>query len=118
MFRRILVLLTIVTGVTVLSIQAEPAPTAKPTSPDATEVAAKQLEAKQRELLRRFKIISDDLAAIAERYEKSGKIEDQERAKRIRKAIDFANEKGIENRFQACTNNARLEFCKKEFWEM
>ncbi len=85
-------------GLTALTLWAEPIPTTKaPAGPN--EVQSKELLEKQRQLFRKYKAIVQDLLVLAHRFEKSPRIEDQEKAKFIRKAIEFSDKEGIENKF-------------------
>jgi len=88
-------------AVTALTVQAEPAPAEKkPTTPSSTDIAAKQLLDRQQRQLREYKAVAENLLALAQRMEKSGKVEDQDKAKLIRKALELGDNEGVENKFQ------------------
>jgi hypothetical protein len=61
----------------------------------------KPLVEKQQALLRQYKAVAEDLLSLAHRLEKSDKLEDKEKAKLIRKAIELADKEGVDTRFQA-----------------
>jgi hypothetical protein len=101
MFRRFLALLTLGVAVTAVTVQAQPAAPPKAAPAPSGDVASRQLFEKQQLLLRQYKAITEDLLSLAHRMEKSGKVEDVEKAKLIRKAIDLGDKEGVDNKFQA-----------------
>lgn len=100
MFRRLLSALVLGVAMTALTVRAEPAPVAKPSNSGTTDVAAKQIFEKQQQLLRQYKAVTEDLLSLAHRLEKSNRIEDQDKAKLIRKAIELGDKEGVDNKFQ------------------
>jgi hypothetical protein len=95
MFRRHVAGLLLGAAVISLSAHAEPA---KRPAADA-DPAARQLVEKQQALLRQYKAIAEDLITLAQRLEKSNRVEDQEKAKLIRKAIDLGDKEGVDSKF-------------------
>jgi hypothetical protein len=93
MLRRCALATIIATSGFVFPIQANPS--------TPTDASSKQLLEKQQALLRQYKAIAEDLLSLAHRLEKSTRVEDQEKAKLIRKAIELGDKEGIENKFQA-----------------
>jgi hypothetical protein len=100
MFRRFVAPMILGVAVASLAAKAEPAAAPKPVAPSSTDVATKQLIERQQRLLRDYKAITEDLLALAHRYEKSSKIEDQDKAKLIMRAIDLGDKEGVDNKFQ------------------
>jgi hypothetical protein len=82
---------------------ATPTPAAPGTSPTpaATPSGAdlKDLIARQQELDRRYKAFTTNLLALAQKLEKSDRVEDKDKAKSLRKAIDLADKEGVDNKF-------------------
>lgn len=100
MFRRFVVSLVLGVAFAVVTVSAQPTPPAKnPNDPNSAN--AKQLLEKQQQMLRQYKAITEDLLSLAHRYEKSSRVEDQDKAKLIRKAIDTGDQEGVDNKFQA-----------------
>jgi hypothetical protein len=92
-------------GLNVYGQPASPAPAksppATPTTPAATTGNAdlKDLIARQQELDRRYKAFTTNLLALAQKLEKSDRVEDKDKAKSLRKAIDLADKEGVDNKF-------------------
>src|SRR5262245_23404269 len=61
-------------------------PTATPPAP-ATDVNYKDLVARQAAVERQYKAFTTNLLALAQKFEKSERIEDKDKAKALRKAI-------------------------------
>src|SRR5262245_38561328 len=86
-----------------LNLQAQPpagtAATPAPATTPAPDVSLKDLIARQQELDRRYKAFTTNLLALAQKLEKSDRIEDKDKAKALRKAIDLADKEGVDNKF-------------------
>jgi hypothetical protein len=82
----------------VLSVQAQP-PAAKPPAPVAGTTTLKDLVAREQALERQYKAFTTNLLALAQKLEKSDRIEDKDKAKSLRKAIDLADKEGVDNKF-------------------
>lgn len=76
-------------------------PPAKPAAPatTASDVSVKELVARQQALERQYKSFTTNLLSLAQKLEKSDRIEDKDKAKALRKAIDLADKEGIDNKF-------------------
>ena len=85
-----------------LNLQAQPAAPA-PAPAGGTSVAPeatlKELVARQQALERQYKDFTTNLLALAQKLEKSDRIEDKDKAKALRKAIDLADKEGVDNKF-------------------
>ncbi|QVL34717.1 hypothetical protein KIH39_12650 [Telmatocola sphagniphila] len=85
-------------------VQAQPPnpkaapPATTPAAPQADPVS-KELVARQQELKRQFGEFSKALLTLAQNYEKSERVEDKDKAKTLRKAIDLVEKDAIENKF-------------------
>ncbi len=108
MFRYVIAPMMLGVAVTAVTVQAQSQPkltTATPTpatpAPVSDEVNSKALLEKQQELLRKYKSLTEDLLTLVHRFEKSPRVEDQDKAKLIRKAIEVADKEGVDNKFQA-----------------
>ena len=99
MLLRIVAFLVLGASVTALTVQAEPQSSNQ--APASSEVNSKELLAKQQELLRKYKSVTDDLLTLVHRFEKSPRVEDQDKAKLIRRAIEVGDKEGVDNKFQA-----------------
>src|SRR5207248_10409624 len=71
------------------------ADTPKPAAEDDRQKAAFE----QERLRREFSAFQQSLLTLAQRYEKSSKTEDREKALVLRQAIDLAAKEGIDNQF-------------------
>lgn len=101
MFRRLTASLILGIAVTALTVRAEPVPAAQaPSATPSSAVDTKNLLEKQKYLVRQYKSVAEDLLSLAHRLEKSSRIEDQDKAKLIRKAIELGDKEGIDNKFQ------------------
>jgi hypothetical protein len=89
-----------------LNLQAQPA-TPAPASPatpaasstPAPEANLKELVARQQALERQYKSFTTSLLSLAQKLEKSDRVEDKDKAKALRKAIDLADKEGVDNKF-------------------
>src|SRR5687768_17939223 len=85
-----------------LNLQAQPstpAPAPAGTTPPAAEANLKELIARQQALERQYKAFTTNLLALAQKLDKSDRVEDKEKAKSLRKAIDLADKEGVDNKF-------------------
>ena len=86
-----------------LNLQAQPpaSPAPTPATPPTAgaDVTLKDVVARQQELERRYKAFTTNLLALAQKLEKSDRIEDKDKAKALRKAIDLADKEGVDNKF-------------------
>ena len=111
MFRRHWPALAIATAVLAagLNLQAQPpaastspapaTPATSPTPAPAADVSLKELIAREQALERQYKAFVTNLLALAQKLEKSERIEDKDKAKSLRKAIDLADKEGVDNKF-------------------
>src|SRR6476661_7387807 len=77
-----------------------PAATPPPAAPAAAQDASlKDLVARQQALERQYKAFTTNLLALAQKLEKSDRVEDKDKAKSLRKAIDLADKEGVDNKF-------------------
>src|SRR5262245_20134198 len=86
-----------------LNLQAQP-PAATPATPapattPAPDVSLKELIAREQALEKQYKAFTTNLLALAQKLEKSDRIEDKDKAKALRKAIDLADKEGVDNKF-------------------
>ena len=65
----------------------------------AADVSVKELVARQAAVERQYKAFTTNLLALAQKLEKSDRIEDKDKAKALRKAIDLADKEGVDNKF-------------------
>jgi hypothetical protein len=87
-----------------LNLQAQPAtPAATPAPAPAPAVATttnlKDVVARQQELERRYKAFTSNLLALAQKLNKSDRVEDKDKAKALLKAIEVADKEGVDNKF-------------------
>src|SRR5438105_2203847 len=85
-----------------LNLHAQPAatPAPAPAAPAAAQDASlKDLVARQQALERQYKAFTTNLLALAQKLEKSDRVEDKDKAKSLRKAIDLADKEGVDNKF-------------------
>jgi hypothetical protein len=78
---------------------ATPAPEAKKDAAPATDISIKELVARQQALEKQYKSFTTNLLALAQKLEKSDRVEDKDKAKALRKAIDLADKEGVDNKF-------------------
>ena len=86
-----------------LNLQAQPSTTATPAPAGATtpvpEANLKELIARQQALERQYKAFTTNLLALAQKLQNRDRIEDKDKAKALRKAIDLADKEGVDNKF-------------------
>src|SRR5215213_93228 len=91
-----------------LNLQAQPPAAAIPTPgaapakaapAPATDITIKELVARQQALEKQYKAFTTNLLALAQKLEKSDRVEDKDKAKALRKAIDLADKEGVDNKF-------------------
>ncbi|HJZ90101.1 MAG TPA: hypothetical protein VKE40_04465 [Gemmataceae bacterium] len=90
-----------------LNLQAQPPADKPPTAPTSTsttpaptaDVSLKELIARQAALEKQYKAFTTSLLSLAQKLEKSDRIEDKDKAKALRKAIDLADKEGVDNKF-------------------
>jgi hypothetical protein len=108
MFRRIWPAALLIGAVIGLSIDVGDisAQAPKETSKDAKLPAGptadfnpKEMTARQRQLETQYKSFITNLLALAQKFEKSDKVEDKDKAKALRKAIEIADKEGVDNKF-------------------
>jgi len=75
---------------------ADTAPVVPTNSPDAIK---NDLIIKQEQLARQFREFTSSLLRLAQRLERSEKLDDRERAKALRRAIELAEKEGVDNQF-------------------
>ena len=99
--RRVLAALTAALCAGSLALRAADAPPPSAAAPADQELQkAKQQAAFEQERLRRqFSAFQQSLLTLAQRYEKSGKAEEREKAIVLRQAIDLAGREGVDNQF-------------------
>lgn len=99
--RRVLAALTATLFAGSLALRAADAPPPSAAAPTDQELQkAKQQAAFEQERLRRqFNAFQQSLLTLAQRYEKSGKAEEREKAVVLRQAIDLAGREGVDNQF-------------------
>jgi len=77
-----------------------PAATSPPAAPaPAADITVKELVARQQALERQYKAFTTNLLALAQKLEKSDRVEDKDKAKALRKAIEMADKEGVDNKF-------------------
>jgi len=86
-----------------VNVYAQP-PAASKTPPTpvvtpATDVNLKEVIARQQELERRYKSFTTNLLAVAQKLNKSERLEDKDKAKALLKAIELADKEGVDNKF-------------------
>jgi hypothetical protein len=89
-----------------LNLQAQPSSPAAPTTTtpapattSAPDASLKELIARQSALEKQYKAFTTNLLALAQKLEKSDRIEDKDKAKALRRAIDLADKEGVDNKF-------------------
>jgi hypothetical protein len=88
-----------------LNLQAQPPAATPPTASTSTtpaptaDVNLKELIARQAALEKQYKAFTTSLLSLAQKLEKSDRIEDKDKAKALRKAIDLADKEGVDNKF-------------------
>src|SRR5688572_12306572 len=78
---------------------AEVPPPKDPVTPAVADVSVKELVARQQALERQYKAFTTNLLALAQKLEKSDRVEDKDKAKSLRKAIELADKEGVDNKF-------------------
>ncbi len=78
---------------------AAPKPPATPAVTPATDVNVKELIARQQNLEKQYKSFTTNLLALAQKLNKSERIEDKDKAKALLKAIELADKEGVDNKF-------------------
>ncbi len=95
--KRVLAVLTVTFLVASVSLRAADAPAP---AVDSTAKKDQQQAAFEQERLRReFAAFQQSLLTLAQRYEKSSKVEDREKAIVLRQAIDLAAKEGVDGQF-------------------
>ena len=110
MIRRHWPTLTVLTAllVAVIGIQAQPAATPKPATPPPADAATlKEVIARQQALEKQYKNFTTNLLGLAQKLEKSDRIEDKDKAKSLRRAIDLADKEGVDNKFTTLPARSR-----------
>ena len=86
-----------------LNLQAQPSTPAAGPAPGGTaplpEANLKELIARQQALERQYKAFTTNLLALAQKLDKSDRVEDKDKAKSLRKAIELADKEGVDNKF-------------------
>lgn len=88
-----------------LNLQAQgptattPNPGAAPAPAPMGDITAKELVARQQALEKQYKAFTTNLLALAQKLEKSDRVEDKDKAKALRKAIELADKEGVDNKF-------------------
>src|SRR5439155_9717053 len=93
--RCVLTVMTVALLAASVSLRADDAPP-KPTD---LQKDKQQAAFEQERLRREFSAFQQSLLTLAQRYEKSGKAEDREKAVVLRQAIDLAAREGVDNQF-------------------
>lgn len=78
---------------------AAPKTPATPAVTPATDVNVKELIARQQNLEKQYKSFTTNLLALAQKLNKSERIEDKDKAKALLKAIELADKEGVDNKF-------------------
>src|SRR5262249_11521336 len=98
--QRFLAVLSVTLLAVSLSVRAADQPPANQGSTDQQLQKDKQQAAyDQQRLQREFSAFQQKLLAMAQRYEKSAKPEEREKALALRQAIDLAAKEGVDNQF-------------------
>jgi hypothetical protein len=85
-----------------LNLYAQPpakSTTPPPAAPAAAEPGVKELIDRQAAIERQYKAFTTNLLALAQKFEKSDRVEDKDKAKALRKAIELADKEGVDNKF-------------------
>ena len=82
-----------------LLLLATGSPAQQPTPAPAGQPSAADLKAKQEENAKLFKDFTDSLVRLANRLEKSDRLEDKEKAKTITRAIELASKETVSGQF-------------------
>jgi hypothetical protein len=93
--KRVLAVLTAVALTTTVALRAADAPS----GPSDAKKDQLQAAYTQERLRREFAAFEQSLLTLAQRYEKSGKQEDREKAVVLRQAIELAAKEGVDNQF-------------------
>lgn len=83
-----------------LNLQAQ-APTPKTPTPATTpsDFNAKELTARQQAIEQQYKAFTLNLLSLARKLKASTRVEDQDKAKTLEKAIELADKEGVDNKF-------------------
>jgi len=65
----------------------------------SSDITVKELVARQQALEKQYKAFTTNLLALAQKLEKSDRVEDKDKAKALRKAIELADKEGVDNKF-------------------
>jgi hypothetical protein len=95
--QRVLAVMTVALLAASVSLRAADPP--KPAADQELQKAKQQAAYEQERLRREFSAFQQSLLTLAQRYEKSSKAEDREKALVLRQAIDLAAKEGIDNQF-------------------
>jgi hypothetical protein len=85
-----------------LQAQSPAPPTPKAATPPPAvsgDTSLKELVAREQALEKQYKSFTTNLLSLAQKLEKSDRIEDKDKAKSLRKAIDLADKEGVDNKF-------------------
>jgi hypothetical protein len=82
-----------------LNLQAQPPAKKADTPPVPTDFNTKELSAKQQATELQYKGFTRSLLTLAQKLEKSERLEDKDKAKTLRRAIELADKEGVDNRF-------------------
>ncbi|HEY1380024.1 MAG TPA: hypothetical protein VGF55_24690 [Gemmataceae bacterium] len=94
---RVLAVITATFLAATVAVRAADAP--KPAGDQGTQKDKQQAAFEQERLRREFSAFQQSLLTLAQRYEKSAKPEDREKALVLRQAIDLAAKEGVDNQF-------------------
>ncbi len=70
-----------------------------PANPATSDPTTQNIGNNQEFIARKWKEFAKNLLLVAQRLEKSDRLEDQEKAKSLRKAIELAEKEGVDNKF-------------------
>ena len=105
MIRRHWPAFTVAAAVFTAGLNLHAQPPAKSAAPPTTTPApaepggVKELIDRQAAIERQYKAFTTNLLALAQKFEKSERIEDKDKAKALRKAIELADKEGVDNKF-------------------
>src|SRR5438874_2153003 len=83
----------------VRAVGQQPTPPPKSAADQDLEKAKQQAAYEQERLRREFNAFQQKLLSMAQRYEKSAKTEEREKALVLRQAIEMAAKEGVDNQF-------------------
>lgn len=99
MIRRHWPVLSVAAALVAAGLNVRAQPPAAPSPAPAADPAVKELIARQFAIERQYKAFTTNLLALAQKFEKSEKVEDKDKAKALRKVIDLADKEGVDNKF-------------------